>query len=343
MLSRHYRCASHTLNLLATVDFAKILDKNKRIKTLHSKVLSKCEMLWKNLKSPKTREVLSEYLKISLKRPVVTRWNALYDALKQIFELKNKLLSSDLEAKVKYFLDFKEEDFDYIQFYLDVMKSLADTLVRLQGEKQCYYGCLLPNLILLRLSWINLAANLTDCCKPVVEQLIFYLEKRFKQFFDVEGNGEIAAVAALSHPQFKTAWLHCLSPEAQEKVFSILNSPLLNDEVQKSQLSTVPSSFIYDFGQATNDSSLMRMINRSVEQNEFLSYLKSQCTSDFTCLNSYPQVKEIFLKYNTPLPSSAPVERLFSYATLLNLPRYNRLTDKKFEKRILLKINLNRI
>ena len=38
-------------------------------------------------------------------------------------------------------------------------------------------------------------------------------------------------------------------------------------------------------------------------------------------------IRKIFVKFNTPLPSSAPVERLFSYATLLDLPKYNKMTD----------------
>lgn len=82
------------------------------------------------------------------------------------------------------------------------------------------------------------------------------------------------------------------------------------------------------------------MIRQSVEHNEFLSFLNSSCVTDLKYLNNYPLVKKIFLKYNTILPSSAPVERLFTYATLLDLPKFNRLEDDKFEKRILLKVKM---
>lgn len=47
----------------------------------------------------------------------------------------------------------------------------------------------------------------------------------------------------------------------------------------------------------------------------------------------------MFLKYNTSLPSSAPVERLFSYTIMLNLPKFNKLIDANFEKRDLAKAN----
>ena len=40
------------------------------------------------------------------------------------------------------------------------------------------------------------------------------------------------------------------------------------------------------------------------------------------------------------MPSSAAVERLFSYATMTNLPKSNKLSDDMFEERVILKSNL---
>ncbi|KAL1488179.1 hypothetical protein ABEB36_015137 [Hypothenemus hampei] len=56
-------------------------------------------------------------------------------------------------------------------------------------------------------------------------------------------------------------------------------------------------------------------------------------SQDLEILNRYPEIENIFLKYNTPLPSSAPVERLFSYATMINSPKANKLSDQLFEER----------
>lgn len=59
--------------------------------------------------------------------------------------------------------------------------------------------------------------------------------------------------------------------------------------------------------------------------------------------NTYGIVKKMFIRYNTAIPSSAAVERLFSIAGLIETPRRNRLSDKNFEKLTLIKLNKDTI
>ena len=56
-------------------------------------------------------------------------------------------------------------------------------------------------------------------------------------------------------------------------------------------------------------------------------------------LEAHQIVRKVFQHYNTAIPSSAPVERQFSTAGLIETPRRNKLSDSPFEKSILLKMN----
>jgi len=61
-----------------------------------------------------------------------------------------------------------------------------------------------------------------------------------------------------------------------------------------------------------------------------------QCWSAIRKLNSF---KQLFLRYNTALSSSAPVERLFSLGCLILSKKRKRLSDKLSERLLMLKTN----
>ncbi|ODM87352.1 hypothetical protein Ocin01_19330, partial [Orchesella cincta] len=60
-------------------------------------------------------------------------------------------------------------------------------------------------------------------------------------------------------------------------------------------------------------------------------------------LTAYPTVKSMSVKLNTPLPSSAPAERLFSYAGMVLRPKRSSLSDELFEQLVPLNLTLNRL
>lgn len=49
-------------------------------------------------------------------------------------------------------------------------------------------------------------------------------------------------------------------------------------------------------------------------------------------LHDYKLVKEIFIRYNTNLPSSAAVEWMFNFSNLLNASRKHAMSDNLFEE-----------
>ena len=71
---------------------------------------------------------------------------------------------------------------------------------------------------------------------------------------------------------------------------------------------------------------------------EYSQYLEDPAI-ELSMLHKYPNVKALFLKYNTRIPSSAPVEHLFSFGGLIHTAKRNRLSDKMFETLLMLKAN----
>jgi len=75
--------------------------------------------------------------------------------------------------------------------------------------------------------------------------------------------------------------------------------------------------------------------NEEQETQPHLRYLQdSSC--ELSMLNKHKSVKSIFLRYNSTIPPSAPIERLFSTGAIVLSKRRNRLNDDLLEKLLLL-------
>lgn len=210
------------------------------------------------------------------------------------------------------------------------MKPVATALDILQGEKNCYLGILLPTLISLR-NKVNQVKDQVRYATPLMKAVLDGIESRFGPWFDDEN----LMLATVTLPQFRLRW--CTNDECKERARNLLKRQMkhiwtsaINEPTTTAQSTDTDEEF-FAFGNTVS------VHNNSVQQ-EMELYLSDEA-KQLDSLKKFPTVKEVFLRYNTPIPSSAPVERLFSTGGQILTPRRCRMSDDHFEMLVLLNSN----
>ncbi|KYM94126.1 hypothetical protein ALC62_15257 [Cyphomyrmex costatus] len=342
LLPSHQRCASHTLHLVATND-----QSSENVKLMYNDIMQKCSTLWKSARSPKKYEVIVETLKKALKRPVVTRWNSLFDCFKQLITLKKELLILFGKLDVS---NLTTNDFMFIEEYVKCTEPIAEALDILQGEADISYGYLLPTIISAKNKLKKITNDELLYCKDLIPILITSLEARFANLFNVIEEGKQAVVAAATHPKFKLRWLRCLGETARSNAMIAIKNGITSCCTPSQNMMEVDISNDGD-GDGDGDGNgfdfhgigdsamlLQNALEMNASEVEFQGFWRDK-RNDLSILHAYPIIKVAFIKFNTLIPSSAPVERMFSFATMYDIAKFNRLTDENFEKRVLCKAN----
>lgn len=202
---------------------------------------------------------------------------------------------------------------------------------------------LLPKITQLRnkLSLIR-DGNLVHT-QPLVSEIMNGLSSRFDDMLNFRPSSEDAIVAAVLTPQYKLRWV---PPERREAVSAlcltrVVGFSLSSSSFERSDVDHFSSEDDYGYGLDTNET--RQPVSAACHQEslvkiETMHYLDNP-SKELSSLLAYPHVKAAFVKYNTTLPSSAAVERLFSIGGLIATPRRNRLSDSTFERLLMLKMN----
>lgn len=348
-LPEHQRCVSHTLNLLVTVDIKAALTGSASgnsggsyIRSYHS-AFGKCSAIW-NLtsRSPKAAETYVAITGKASSSPCVTRWNSTFDCLNDLITVK-QFLGSVCDALE--LPKFKDTDLEFLAEYIECVKPIAEALDRLQGEKNCFYGELLPVLLQTQKKLQKLQHRHLKYCAKLVGVLLEGLNKRFSEYFDFSYQVNDAVLAAVSHPFFKLRWVpkerkndvKKLLVNEVESLQTEVVSATRNNSMNISETTRSESFFAFEGGSSSDESIANTSVKNSIEL-QCLQYLQNEDTC-FDSLDTFPMIKEVFIKYNTALPSSAPVERLFSYGGMIMSPNRRSMHDDTFEKQLLLKLN----
>ncbi|XP_064468391.1 uncharacterized protein LOC135379067 [Ornithodoros turicata] len=321
-LPKHHRCAAHTLNLVATVDSEKAQE-DPLYGSVSDSVFTKCKALWKQQKqSVQAAEVIKEKLGRYLPVPNATRWNSTYVAMDFMNNVGKPMLDNVFDALCLPRL--KRDDVAFINEYCQAMSGVAKALDILQGQDYMYMGTLLPTIqsLLRRLDTLPPMRY----CTPLVTTLSAALRRRFSDQLAEPS----FVIAAAVHPRFKFSWLG--EGERKRAIGLVKEEYEAAAPVEGSPLSEGQD------GEGADDDFF---ILQSTPGGSELDRWKKSPRGGLQALNDFPLIKDMFIKFNTGIPSSAPVERLFSVGRDTFGLKRGKLTDENFEKQLLLKCNKN--
>lgn len=341
-LPPHFRCSSHTLNLLATTDAKYASNTDVSYKRNLQSVKSKCQGLWNSLShSSKNNDLLKEVFEKKLIRPNATRWNSEYDALKRILEchMAGKLSAvCDVLKKPR----FKTSELEFLAEYVSVLEPIAIALDMLQGEEKAYFGTVLPTIKCLERKLVKLHQSV-KLTRVLTQTLLEGLGKRFPFLSGSPAVHSDYHLATWSLPFFKDKFG---KEEHKELVLGLMTEEAITMKQKMGATSEKSSGIVlerspeafFDFSDDESGTSTQQPTVANTVKIEILRYL-SDSRKTLSILQEYPAVNSVFRKYNCMLPTSAPVERLFSKGGIIMSPRRNSLADGRFESLVLLKAN----
>ena len=337
-LQKQEKCKSHVLSLVCTQDMKSVIypDHHKR---LHDSAFAKATALWNECNRPKSLELTTEVLGKRLVTPCITRWNSLYDSLKSLLEFSLNLINDSLK-KLKLAV-FNDDELAFLNEYCKVLAPIAAAIDKWKEEANCYYGFAIPVIRQVRGDLQKIAAMDLKYNFPLVEGAIAGIEKRLKSLLEQSDDVTDALIATASHPFFK------LKPIVKKRRGEIKQK--LIEEAQKHALASghnftkqeVRDGY-FDFESDDETDMKSQSDNADKQSKASIQVLKFLDDPDKSIglLQRYPIVKEVFLKFNTPLVSSAPVEKLFSFGSISLGGRRESLSDQDFGKLALIEANM---
>lgn len=195
------RCMSHQLNLVPSY-FEKEL--SGRAKTAFISVMGKLQTIWVfPRRSSYAKKIAKEVLGCSLKLPCETRRNSKFDAIKHVYDLESKINPYIHELKdtiigAAHLPKLSNDDWTVIVSYLKVMDPIGISLDKLQGY-------ILPTIRTMRHK-VNEVDGGT-CTKSFKEAMLKVIDRRFKNYLEINECSRELVVAAICIPRFKADFI----------------------------------------------------------------------------------------------------------------------------------------
>ncbi len=249
---------------------------------------------------------------------------------------------------------FTQADVEYLKEYAEVMAPVASALDKLQGEAQAYLGCLLPTLAVTmkRLEASIAATQKLAYCEPLVEALLAGTRKRFSKLME----DKECQLAAAFHPKFRLMWLEKFDQSLVKSVKTAMEKEVEKALQEKNQPVAAGSDTSFEGdGDREEDDFYAEFTQHSAKETRASASFKTKAVSlvntwiatgskgDFGdgAFMGEPVFKELFVKFNTPVPSSAAVERIFSIGKDILRAKRASLSDENFDILMFMRGNMH--
>lgn len=329
------RCASHTLELIVTEDFWQAVSQGPMCQ-LHYSTMAKVYAVWNKCHHLQVgMDSAEEIGKMALVVPAVIRWNVEYCAVQKIVSLSERELT-ELCARLEV-PRMQPEEMAFLKEYVTVFHPLAFALELFQAEQKCYLGLVIPTILSLK-NKLNEQKDSATYLSGVINAIVVAIDLRFQDLF----TSTEAKIATATTPQFRLLWMAASDREEMCAVLATEAAQMDPGTITEPNTSRSSSHAIEtedDFFSYGSVKPAIQIQQRGVME-EIRKYVEGTGKS-LECLQDFPRMKQLFLKYNTTLPSTAPIQRLFSQKGNLVTSQRNFLTDDYFERIQLLRYNSN--
>lgn len=337
------RCVSVTqmLSQIATTDAAGALTDDS-YREIHSSVFEKLNHFWqKSYESPAESD--------DIVRPTDGRCNSLFDSLQFIVNKGVGVINvRHIQLGVP---TLSLHDQTFLVEFTQIAKPIATAIDHL-AKSDCYFAAFMPTIYTIDHAFQKLMVKEFELCRPLLQAMYAGFRRRFNYCFVLDGNQcESALLATCTHPFFKTRWLspnHAMGKHIIDIVTNAVKKEMLSQTSDgeglngKSDILRVTSvahllgisrsitdatdamdtnvetdDFEYYFASDDNTKATTQKLQiDEAASSEVHSFFDSPCEKDknnLEQLDLHKMVRKVFIKYNTILPSSAPVERIFGF------------------------------
>lgn len=182
----------------------------------------------------------------------------------------------------------------------------------------------------------------TNIARDFKAAMMKAIDNRFVKYLLFQDTNQDMLLASIATPRIKTNFIadddnimyvkRLLITECKKMKNANVE---VNDTQQDECHNACDDDFIVSFASSRN----VRRNSIDTEIESEVARFLCDTRTDYSMMNEFPNVREVFFKHNTTLASSAPVERVFSQSLMIFTPKRNGISGTNFEKALLLKHN----